>query len=153
MLGRCVLGPTPRISDSVGLIWHPRFCSNTLLLLVQGPRLRTSILCVNLLCYISLNLGFWGLGKTHGFWRNHIPDHITIFMWFQEFLICVCWFATLGASQVESETGPHTRRASRDQWKRQAPPVCGDVSKGTCIQGLSWVAARWVGLNTHPPVS
>lgn len=62
--------------------------------------------------------------------------------------------SSLGASQVYSETGPYTQRAQRDWGKRQATPdwcVAGFISKGICIQGLSWVAARWVDLHTCLP--
>ena len=65
-----------------------------------------------------------------------------------------CWFKNSGISPVRlSDTGPYTQRERRDQRKRQTSPdwkVAGVISKGTYLQGLSWAAARWVGLCTPP---
>lgn len=43
----------------------------------------------------------------------------------------------------------------RERLKEEADPsrlvVAGLISKGTCLPGLSWVAARWVDFQILPP--
>lgn len=67
----------------------------------------------------------------------------------------VSWLLTLlELSQVYSETDRCTQRAWRELRKRQATPGCWwqclIIAKGTCIRGLSWTRARYMG---HTPVN
>lgn len=54
---------------------------------------------------------------------------------------------------MKSETGPHIQRTRRDQRRRHTTPdwkVASLISKGTCMQGLSWAGCK-VSRFLHPP--
>ena len=92
-----------------------------------------------------------------GFRDQHLQEEECILgwaLWFTTFpletFVSVSQVADVGlqlpGSSGEIESGPLTQRARRDWRRRRTTPdwqLADWISKGTYIQGLSWVAAGW----------